>query len=490
MGRIVNRFSSDINSIDAILPEEINRLFTFTTFVGGTLALIAYSAPTFLLAIPFLSVIVYIVQDYYIKSAGSLTRLFSISKSPLFQHFSQSLTGVSTIRVTKGLHERFIFQNEVLADVVVDRMNMILILSRWLQVRLEVLAAVAVFLFTSLAVVNAHRLDSSLMGLTFMYGLGITTLTNYLVRTVSEVRNLLVSVERIQEYSKRPTEAPTETGVCLPQSWPQQGLVVFKNYSTRYRTGLDLVLKDVTFSVEPGQKIGIVGRTGVGKPSLILALFRIIEAADSYWVLASDPSMSDWPHETIIRSSDAAGSIEIDGIDISTLGLRDLRQHLAIIPQDPTLFSGTVRDNLDPSSDFSDADIWKALERAHLKAYISSLAGGLSFEVAQNGGNFSVGQRSLICLARAMLCKTKVLILDEATAAVDVETDDLILKTIRNEFRDRTILTIAHRIKTVMDSDKILVLDNGRVQEFEAPSALLDRHNSLFYGLAHQAGEV
>ncbi|KAF9395964.1 Multidrug resistance-associated protein 1, partial [Podila epigama] len=219
-------------------------------------------------------------------------------------------------------------------------------------------------------------------------------------------------------------------------------------------------------------KVGIVGRTGAGKSSLTLALFRIIEAANSYWAIASDPSMEgkqvDLNTFQLGNNSDG-GSIEIDGVDISRLGLKDLRQHLAIIPQDPTLFAGTVRDNLDPFGQATDAELWEALERAHLKSQISSLPGGLSFEVAQNGENFSVGQRSLICLARALLRKTKVLILDEATAAVDVETDDLIQKTIRKEFKDRTILTIAHRIKTVMDSDKILVLEKGRVEEFEAP---------------------
>ncbi|KAF9111775.1 CD9 antigen, partial [Mortierella sp. GBA39] len=185
----------------------------------------------------------------------------------------------------------------------------------------------------------------------------------------------------------------------------------------------------------------------------------------------------------------SGGSIEIDGIDISTLGLTDLRRHLAIIPQDPTLFAGTIRDNLDPFSELSDTDLWTALERAHLKSHISTLAGGLSFEVAQNGENFSVGQRSLICLARALLRKTKVLVLDEATAAVDVETDNLIQRTIREEFKDRTVLTIAHRIKTVMDSDKILVLEQGRVKEFEEPGKLLRKEEGLFRGLAEQAGE-
>ncbi|KAF9944055.1 Multidrug resistance-associated protein 1, partial [Mortierella alpina] len=267
------------------------------------------------------------------------------------------------------------------------------------------------------------------------------------------------------------------------------GRVVFKDYSARYREGLELVLRNASFTVEPAQKIGIVGRTGAGKSSLALALFRIIEADNSYWALASDPNGRDYPAMSGMYNHDGGGSIEIDGIDISRLGLRDLRRHLAIIPQDPTLFAGTIRSNLDPFDEASEVELWQALERAHLKAHVSTLAGGLSFEVTPNGENFSVGQRSLMCLARALLRKTKVLLLDEATAAVDVETDDLIQKTIRREFGDRTVLTIAHRIKTVMDSDKILVLDKGRVREFEPPSTLLKRKDSLFYSLAHQAGE-
>ena len=225
---------------------------------------------------------------------------------------------------------------------------------------------------------------------------------------------------------------------------------------------------------------------------MTLALFRIIEAAGSYWARASDPSNTTEGQLTGVGIHDdtSGGSIEIDGVDISTLGLRQLRGHLSIIPQEPTLFAGSVRDNLDPFHQYQDVELWEALERAHLKSYIASLAGGLLFDVAQNGENFSVGQRSLICLARALLRKSKILVLDEATAAVDVETDDLIQKTIRKEFKDRTIVTIAHRIKTVMDSDKILVLDHGQVKELEAPGKLIKKRDSLFHNLAYQAGEI
>ncbi|KAF9968528.1 hypothetical protein BGZ70_002765 [Mortierella alpina] len=495
MGRIVNRFSSDMNAIDAQLPEEWNDLFAFTSIIAGTLFVMAYSTPAFLIAIPPIAFTYIWIQDYFVKSSGSLKRLISVSRSPLYQQFSETLTGLSTIRVMKGLKDQFIRENEVRGDLIVNRLNAFQFDNRWLQIRLEALGGMTIFTSASLAVLNAGRLDPSIVGLALSYALNMVRMIGWLVRTFSQVQCLLVSVERVDEYSERPMEAPAETGARLPPNWPDQGRVVFKNYSARYREGLDLVVKDVSFAVQPSEKVGIVGRTGAGKSSLTLALFRIIEAADSYWARASDPSFAEKKQledaaALYSEVNGGGGSIEIDGIDISTLGLDALRQHLSIIPQDPTLFAGTVRHNLDPFETQSDKDLWEALERAHLKDHISTLPGGLSFEVAQNGENFSVGQRALICLARALLRKTKVLILDEATAAVDVETDDLIQKTLRREFKDRTVLTIAHRIKTVMDSDKILVLEKGRVQEFEAPKVLLQKHDSLFYQLAEQAGEV
>ncbi|KAG0214058.1 CD9 antigen [Mortierella sp. GBA30] len=373
--------------------------------------------------------------------------------------------------------------------------------------RLEFMGALVVLTTSLLAVLgrNSGRLGDGRAGLALNYAMTATFAITFLVTSVTDLQNRLVSVERVEEYCKKKTEAPLKTesdDVRAAEGWPSKGQISFKDYSTRYRQGMELALKNVCFDVQPGEKIGIVGRTGAGKSSLTLALFRIIEAANSYWAKASyngsdidaDPNKVDMATSVVelekVEVEEDGGSIWIDGVDISTLGLEHLRQHLAIIPQDPTLFVGTVRDNLDPFNQISDSELWEALERAHLNEYISSMPDGLSYEVTQNGENFSVGQRSLICLARALLRKTKILILDEATAAVDVETDELIQKTIREEFKDRTILTIAHRIKTVMDSDKILVLENGRVREYDAPSVLLRRKDSLFHKLAEQAGEL
>ncbi|CAO3570405.1 unnamed protein product [Mortierella alpina] len=494
MGRILNRFSSDVSAVDSQLPELLPGFLSFSSTILGIMFVVSYSTPIFLMAVPPLLLVFMLIQDYYVKTSGALKRLLSVSKSPLYQHFSESLAGVSIIRSTRGLATQFVLENEKRSDLMALRTDQFLITSRWLNIRVQTLCASTVFLAAALAVINAKSLDPSLVGLALSYALNMTNVIAVLVRTASEVQNQFVSVERIQEYSQLPVEAPLETGVRIPEDWPQQGRVAFKGFSARYREGLDLCIRDATFTIEPREKVGIVGRTGAGKSSLTLALFRIIEAADSFWAIASDPSARDHAIDHYGSANGQrgipGGSIEIDGIDISTLGLRTLRQHLSIIPQDPTLFAGTVRDNLDPFQELEDAVLWQALERAHLKEHISSLAGGLSFHVAQNGDNFSVGQRSLICLARALLRKTKVLILDEATAAVDVETDDLIQKTIRREFKDRTVLTIAHRIKTVTDSDKILVLEKGRVEEFEAPSVLLQMRGSMFYQLAHQAGEI
>ncbi|KAF9954088.1 CD9 antigen [Mortierella alpina] len=427
-----------------------------------------------------------------------------MSKSPVYQHFSESLSGISTIRAMQA-QDRFIHENTKWTDTMANCFLGHMTSKRWVEVQLRLLSTVVLLFAALFAVLDRSKVDPSLVGLTLSFTLSFTEEVTSLVRIFCDSQNCLVSIERVIEYTDMKSEAPTHTDVLIPPNWPSHGHIRFNNYSARYREGLDLVISNISLEILPAQKIGIVGRTGAGKSSLTLALFRIIEAANSHWAKASDNSRQGQSDSTAALKSNVrgglaqlleteddedGGSIEIDGVDISIIGLEDLRQHLAIIPQDPTLFAGTVRDNLDPFQQLEDADLWEALERSHLKEYIRSLPGGLSFEVTQHGENFSVGQRSLICLARALLRKTKVLVMDEATAAVDVETDELIQKTIKMAFKERTVLTIAHRIKTVMDSDKILVLERGRVVEFDTPSKLLKDENSLFYKLAEQAGEI
>ncbi|KAK7065359.1 Multidrug resistance-associated protein 1 [Halocaridina rubra] len=318
-------------------------------------------------------------------------------------------------RETEGLH-----QNKCVAS---SRNR------RWLLLRLETLGNIITFSAAIFAVAGRGTISPGIVGLSISYALNITVMLNWLVRSTSEVEANIISVERIKEYIEEEQEAPWDIEGKTPSiTWPSEGSISFNDYQARYRPGLDLVLKNVSCNILPGEKVGIVGRTGAGKSSLTLGLFRIIEAA--------------------------GGSIDIDGINISKIGLHDLRGRLTIIPQDPVLFSGTLRVNLDPFGNHSDADLWQSLENAHLKDYVKSQTGGLQSTVDEGGSNLSVGQRQLVCLARALLRKSRVLVLDEATAAVDLETDDLIQATIRAQFSDCTILTIAHRLTNIMESDR------------------------------------
>lgn len=310
----------------------------------------------------------------------------------------------------------------------------------------------------------AGDLSAGVAGLSITFSMTITSTLNWLVRNMADLETNIVSVERIQEYTNTQSEDARhkESDKEIAASWPDKGSIKFENYSLRYREGLDLALKDLSFQVNGGEFIGIAGRTGAGKSSLSLALFRIVEAAQ--------------------------GDIEIDGIKIKRLGLNKLRHNISIIPQDPVLFSGTLRLNLDPLNNFQDDEIWKALEQSHLKAF--AVERGLNHEITEGGENLSVGQRQLLCLSRALLRKSKILILDEATAAVDLETDALIQKTIKEEFRGCTVLAIAHRLSTIIDYDKILVLKDGELAEFDTPNKLLENKDSIFYSMCKEANLV
>ncbi|KAJ3054695.1 hypothetical protein HK097_001102 [Rhizophlyctis rosea] len=467
LGRIMNRFSKDQYTVDEILPRTFQQYFRTLFYVMSVIAINAIGSPLFLAFIIPLGLLYMYFQRFYLTTSRELKRLDSTSRSPIYAHFSETLGGVSTIRAYSQ-QARFIRANEYKIDHNQKAYYPSISSNRWLAVRLEFIGSLVVFgsaLFSAVTVLIQGHIQASIVGLMLTYSLNVTQTLNWLVRQSCEIETNIVSVERIKEYIELPQEAPYEDEYNKPpQDWPQQGQIAFDHYSTRYREGLDLVLRNISFSVKPREKIGIVGRTGAGKSSLTLSLFRLIEASN--------------------------GKIYIDGQDISIVGLYDLRSKLTIIPQDPVLFAGTIRENLDPFNVHDDASVWRALESASLKTHVGKLEKKLGAPVLQGGENFSVGQRQLICLARALLRKTKILVLDEATAAIDVETDNIIQRTIRQEFKDCTILTIAHRINTVMDNDRILVLERGQIAEFDSPANLLKNKKSMFYSLAKEAGQT
>ncbi|KAK3754081.1 hypothetical protein RRG08_024158 [Elysia crispata] len=463
MGRVLNRFSRDVDTVDAALPNTIRSLYQCIFRVTGTIVTIAYSTPIFLVVVLPLGALYWFIQRFYIPTSRQLRRIESTTRSPIYVHFSETVSGAASIRAY-GVQERFVAESRYRTDNNLSFYFSSIVANRWLGWCLEMIGNLVV-LSSALFAVLSRNLAAGLVGLSVSYSTQVTGALNYLVRTFSELETNIVSVERIKEYSETPTEAAWENPQNTPGiNWPDKGEIQFRDYQTRYRPGLELVLKGVTCRINSGEKVGIVGRTGAGKSSLTVALFRLIEAA--------------------------SGSIVIDGIPIANLGLHDLRSRLTILPQDPVIFSGTLRMNLDPFDEFTDEEIWRALEHAHLKDFVSGLPGTINYECGEGGQNLSVGQRQLLCLARTLVRQTSILVLDEATAAVDLETDELIQKTIRTQFSGCTVLAIAHRLNTVMDYDKIMVMNRGRVSEYDSPQTLLAHTESIFYSMARDAGLV
>ena len=462
LGRIVNRFAKDVDVCDALLPSNMRAwLSTFASFMGTMISIITVLPLIIVLFVPA-AIIFFLIQKLYVTSSRQLKRLESVSRSPIYSHFGETLSGAPTIRAF-GRKHNFINQSNAKVDYNSMCYYPSLIANRWLAVRLETIGNLITFGSAVFCILSKGSISQGDVGFVISYSLSITQILNWLVRMTADVETNIVGVERIMEYSELPQEAPwMDPSNRTKDTWPASGDIELNNLGIRYREGLDLVIHEVSCSIKGGQKIGIVGRTGAGKSSLTVALFRIVEAA--------------------------IGKIIIDGVDISKIGLHDLRKQLTIIPQDPVLFSGSLRMNLDPFNKYSDNDIWRALQLSNLHDFVKGLEEGLNFEVSEGGENLSVGQRQLVCLARALLRKTKVLVLDEATAAVDLETDDLIQNTIRNQFSDCTVLTIAHRLNTIMDYDKIMVLDKGELKEFDSPENLLKDTQGIFYSLAKDAG--
>ncbi|KHJ97388.1 ABC transporter, ATP-binding protein [Oesophagostomum dentatum] len=430
-----------------------------------TCIIISISTPLFVLVVIPIFIIYLLVLRHFIPCSRQLQRLASLTRSPIYSHFGESVQGATTIRAF-GWTQMFERQNKEKLETHIQCSYFSLVSNRWLSIRLELLGSTVILAAALLAVMSRSwgTITAGAIGLSVSYSLNITFMLNMFVRQISEVETNIVAVERVKEYTETPVEAMWRQQRSPPPDWPSKGEVEFNDYATRYRPELDLVLKGLTIHISSGEKVGVVGRTGAGKSSLTLALFRIIEPA--------------------------GGQILLDGVDVTSVGLHDLRERLTIIPQDPILFSGTLRFNLDPTYKYSDAELWSAIEMANLKTFVESLPLGLQHQIDESGENISVGQRQLVCLTRALLRKSKILVLDEATAAIDEKTDSLIQDTIRRQFVNSTVITIAHRLNTILDYDRVLVMEAGRVAEFAPPQELLANKNSLFYSMAVSAGLV
>ncbi|KAF9911676.1 hypothetical protein EC991_002794 [Linnemannia zychae] len=521
MGRIINRFSSDISTIDDEVSNGIQGFFSCVTTLVGIIVIISLNMPVFLVAAFFIVIIYGAIGALYVPISRDLKRLNSNSKSPILNHFNESLNGLATIRAY-GFQKRFLTKNMINLDDNNRTFFLLWSTNRWLHWRVDVVGASVAFITGILILQNYDQLEPGWAALSLTYSLMFTGNVVWFIRMYAMNEMNLNSVERVVEYMDLESEpAPIIEGSRPPASWPHAGEIKIDHLTMRYAPDTPEVIKDISLTIHPGEKVGVVGRTGSGKSTLAISLFRFM-----------DP---------------ASGTITIDGIDICKIGLQDLRSNLTIIPQDPILFKGTLRSNLDPFGEREDRELWEALRRSHLipaenKSVLTSAAaskrnsleitstderpsvseagpstGGtkspassikqassasetpneivdpskitLDTPVKENGSNFSQGQRQLIALARALVRQSKIIVMDEATASVDFETDLKIQLTIREEMADATILTIAHRIRTIADFDRVLVMNAGEIVEFDAPYRLMRQEDSLFRSMCERSSE-
>uniref|UniRef100_A0A3B4TBB4 Multidrug resistance-associated protein 4 n=1 Tax=Seriola dumerili TaxID=41447 RepID=A0A3B4TBB4_SERDU len=462
IGRILNRFSKDIGYLDSLLP------WTFVDFIQvflqviGVIAVAAVIIPWILIPVVPLLVVFLILRCYFLQTSRDIKRLESTTRSPVFSHLSSSLQGLSTIRAFK-VQQRFQQMFDEFQDLHSEAWFLFLTTSRWFAVRLDGICSIFVTITAFGCLYLRDGLEPGAVGLALSYAVTLTGMFQWGVRQSAEIENMMTSVERVVEYAELEREAPWETDKKPPHDWPKTGSITFDRVNFSYSASEPLVLKNLTVVFTSREKVGIVGRTGAGKSSLISALFRLAEPE---------------------------GRIMIDGFLTSAIGLHTLRQKMSIIPQDPVLFTGTMRKNLDPFRQHTDEDLWNALQEVQMKAVVEELPNKLETVLTESGSNFSVGQRQLVCLARAILRKNRILIIDEATANVDPRTDGLIQQTIRDKFQECTVLTIAHRLNTIIDCDRILVLDAGRIQEYDEPYVLLQNQDGLFYQMVQQTGRA
>lgn len=407
---------------------------------------------------------VVIIRNFYIRTGRDLQRLDAIARSPVYDHVGTTLNGLMTVRAFR-VEDKFEHQfYRFMRDSVACRF-LVMSSQRAIGFFLDVLSNVYILCITiAIMAVSREEISGADAGLMLSSSLMIMNCFQYCIRLSCDFETQMISCERVMEYENiEPEKQQAVDGMKPGPEWPALGTIQFENVSLWYSKSLPPVLHDLSLDIESGEKIGIVGRTGAGKSSLISCLFRLAEPE---------------------------GRIVIDGLDILTLSLRDVRNRISIIPQDPVLFSGTVRQNLDPFVKYSDERIWEALQESNLQMTVKEMDGMLYAHVSEGGSNLSVGQRQLLCLARALLRKNKILVCDEATANVDHETDELIRKTIKDKFHHCTILTVAHRLNTIIDMDRVMVMEAGQVVEFDEPYNLLRNTNGLFLSMVRETGTM
>ncbi|KIN03816.1 hypothetical protein OIDMADRAFT_193722 [Oidiodendron maius Zn] len=466
LGRITNRFSRDVDVMDNNLTDAMRMYFLTVAQILAVFGLIIAYFHYFTIALVPLFFLFVFASAYYRASAREMKRFESVFRSVVFSKFSEGISGTACIRAY-GLKDRFVSN----LRESIDQMNSAYFLTfanqRWLSTRLDIIGNILVFVTGILVVTSRFNVSPSIAGLVLSYILSIVQMIQFTVRQLAEVENGMNATERLNYYgTKLEEEAPLHT-IEVRKSWPESGEIVFNNVQMRYRANLPLVLNNLSMHVKGGERIGIVGRTGAGKSSIMSTLFRLVELS--------------------------GGSITIDGLDISTIGLHDLRSRLAIIPQDPTLFKGTIRSNLDPFSEHTDLELWSALRQSDLVSEDASLDDSLPGRihldgiVEDEGLNFSLGQRQLMALARALVRGSQIIVCDEATSSVDMETDERIQKTIATGFKGKTLLCIAHRLKTIINYDRICVMDQGTIAELDTPYALYQREG-IFRGMCDKGG--
>ncbi|PIN18557.1 Peptide exporter, ABC superfamily [Handroanthus impetiginosus] len=454
VGRILTRASSDLRVLDFDIPVAFAFVTAAFTEIVATICIMASVTWQVLFVGIFAIVGSKYVQGYYQKSAGELMRINGTTKAPVMNYASETALGVATIRAFRMV-DKFFSNYLKLVDTDAKVFLCSTATLEWLVLRTEALQNLTLFTAAILLVLAPKGyIAPGLVGLSLSYAFALTGTQVFLSRWYSSLSNYIVSVERIKQYMNIPSEPPAIVADNRPPtSWPPKGRIKLVDLKIRYRPNAPIVLQGITCTFKEGTRVGVVGRTGSGKTTLISALFRLVE-----------------PYN---------GRILIDDVDICTIGLKDLRLRLSIIPQEPTLFRGSVRTNLDPLGLHSDDEIWKALEKCQLKETISELPNLLESSVSDEGENWSMGQRQLFCLGRVLLKRNKILVLDEATASIDSATDAILQKIIRQEFANCTVITVAHRVPTVIDSDMVMVLSYGKLVEYDEPSKLMGTNSSF-----------